>query len=739
MGYRYLTDGELALATSIYGDGIDYSSIKIYDRAAGIFGVGVANTVTSPNGNIYYPKGDPRYGLDISAGTFDQKGTFIHELKHVDQHQDGVDILGRRLAEGGDYDFRDKISFDPKTGKAVFPFESWTIEEQAAFVEELYYRSQLLRGFYPSVSNTDLMNFREFSGVRGDFALPDRCFPAHTRIQTSRTTSIAISALRVGDVVLAFDATADKGRGALVPRRVTRLYRNATTEWIRLRWVDGTAREVITTPGHHFLDALGRFPTIEELTRTGSATVVLASGALAQVTAERIIFSAGTAHLFERAMGQGAVAGNAAVNPVALDAWQTYNIEVEDLHTYVAEGVRVHNDSGWLGALGTKIFSPGDDSRGHNIDQFGNVIVYSEDRRVHEGFFDTVGDIASNVFHAVGNTVNNFLDLFKSGPGVNVTGLHDAAYGPDGQILGYTNDSGHDVRVVGSGDVKQLVNYGQEHTDQYGNVTVGYTLGATGRIFGDLLGFDGSFGIQGTFSKPGEGIAPTGGSASSGDTSGSSAPITSPIPPPNPGNSGSSSSSSSGSGSLQDFVNDVKDFGNAVVETVKDIVDSVGHFFGLDPVLLDLDGNGIQINEVTRSTVFMDTGGDGLLHRTAWAGAGDGVLFYDMNGDGQISDQREFVFTEWDPTAKGGGAARRMRGKMEAGRLGKGVRERTVGELGKSRGSVNARSSDIPGLVYFPIRVGGVRRNRAIAGAFSGFPAAVRAAGLAGRDGRVGG
>ncbi len=92
---------------------------------------------------------------------------------------------------------------------------------------------------------------------------------------------------------------------ALVPRRVTRLYRNTTTEWIRLRWFDGTARAVITTPGHQFLDELGGFPTIEERARTGSAAVVLASGELTQVTAERTPFCADIAPLFERAMGQG--------------------------------------------------------------------------------------------------------------------------------------------------------------------------------------------------------------------------------------------------------------------------------------------------------------------------------------------------------------------------------------------------------------------------------------------------
>ncbi|WP_227271568.1 hypothetical protein [Roseobacter weihaiensis] len=40
-----------------------------------------------------------------------------------------------------------------------------------------------------------------------------------------------------------------------------------------------------------------------------------------------------------------------------------------------------------------------------------------------------------------------------------------------------------------------------------------------------------------------------------------------------------------------------------------------------------------------------------MLHRTAWAGAGDGVLFIDDDGDGAISEKKEYVFTEWDPTA----------------------------------------------------------------------------------------
>ncbi|MEZ5751017.1 MAG: hypothetical protein R3D60_03280 [Paracoccaceae bacterium] len=70
---------------------------------------------------------------------------------------------------------------------------------------------------------------------------------------------------------------------------------------------------------------------------------------------------------------------------------------------------------------------------------------------------------------------------------------------------------------------------------------------------------------------------------------------------------------------------------------------------GPQPVVLDLDGNGISVTELSQSTHFVD-GGDGLKHRTAWAAAGDGVLFYDVSGDGAISEKRG-IFTDWDPSA----------------------------------------------------------------------------------------
>jgi len=79
-------------------------------------------------------------------------------------------------------------------------------------------------------------------------------------------------------------------------------------------------------------------------------------------------------------------------------------------------------------------------------------------------------------------------------------------------------------------------------------------------------------------------------------------------------------------------------------------LDKPGSKSGPKPIVLDLDGNGISVTELSQSAHYVD-GGDGLKHRTAWAAAGDGVLFFDVSGDGQINEKREYVFTDWDPTA----------------------------------------------------------------------------------------
>ncbi|WP_245430292.1 DUF4214 domain-containing protein [Rhizobium tropici] len=73
----------------------------------------------------------------------------------------------------------------------------------------------------------------------------------------------------------------------------------------------------------------------------------------------------------------------------------------------------------------------------------------------------------------------------------------------------------------------------------------------------------------------------------------------------------------------------------------------------ISPVLLDLSGNGLNINSLSNSSQFVNVNGDGYQHRMAWAGNGTGVLVFDADGDGKISNSKEFEFTQWDPTATG--------------------------------------------------------------------------------------
>ncbi|WP_161566003.1 VCBS domain-containing protein [Caenibius tardaugens] len=61
------------------------------------------------------------------------------------------------------------------------------------------------------------------------------------------------------------------------------------------------------------------------------------------------------------------------------------------------------------------------------------------------------------------------------------------------------------------------------------------------------------------------------------------------------------------------------------------------------PIVLDLNGNGVEFVSLDAGVLY-DYDSDGLLEATAWAGADDGILAFDANGDGRVSGTSEFVF-----------------------------------------------------------------------------------------------
>ena len=88
-------------------------------------------------------------------------------------------------------------------------------------------------------------------------------------------------------------------------------------------------------------------------------------------------------------------------------------------------------------------------------------------------------------------------------------------------------------------------------------------------------------------------------------------------------------------------------------DNTQDSNDSSGDGGGENPVILDLSGKGIKIRQLTSSDMFFDMTGAGYKNRTAWAGAGSGVLFVDMTGAGRSSQASQIEFTKWDPAATG--------------------------------------------------------------------------------------
>jgi VCBS repeat-containing protein len=72
--------------------------------------------------------------------------------------------------------------------------------------------------------------------------------------------------------------------------------------------------------------------------------------------------------------------------------------------------------------------------------------------------------------------------------------------------------------------------------------------------------------------------------------------------------------------------------------------DSGGGGGGGDPVLIDMDGNGVDIIGKNSSKVYFDYAGNGHLNHTAWVGSQDAMVVEDLNGDGKITYGDEIAF-----------------------------------------------------------------------------------------------
>lgn len=72
----------------------------------------------------------------------------------------------------------------------------------------------------------------------------------------------------------------------------------------------------------------------------------------------------------------------------------------------------------------------------------------------------------------------------------------------------------------------------------------------------------------------------------------------------------------------------------------------------LSALVLDLDGDGVDLKRYKKSNARFDMDGDGTADDTGWTGKGDGFLVMDGNGDGIVSTNEELSFLKQKPGSR---------------------------------------------------------------------------------------
>ncbi|NCR21969.1 MAG: hypothetical protein GPJ27_08630, partial [Microcystis aeruginosa L111-01] len=89
-----------------------------------------------------------------------------------------------------------------------------------------------------------------------------------------------------------------------------------------------------------------------------------------------------------------------------------------------------------------------------------------------------------------------------------------------------------------------------------------------------------------------------------------------------------------------------KEVSDVVKETVQSALKPINYIAkSLDPLIIDLNNDGLQLISLENSSTRFDIDADGYAENTAWVSPQDGILTIDLNGDGTINNITE-IFSE---------------------------------------------------------------------------------------------
>ena len=128
MKSRSLTSGEVELARSIFGDAIDYGTVRLIRGKWWPFQP--RNAAMAPDGNIYFHPVAGGWSEDFAHEPLHRQGFFMHEMTHVWQAQKG----GKLYLPLMRHPFC-RYAYSVKPGKA---FRYYGLEQQAEIVRHRF-------------------------------------------------------------------------------------------------------------------------------------------------------------------------------------------------------------------------------------------------------------------------------------------------------------------------------------------------------------------------------------------------------------------------------------------------------------------------------------------------------------------------------------------------------------------------------------------------------------------------